>query len=253
MRPTYFTAAGVCVTLLCMVVTGVTPQKDDNARRPGAAFVRTDSPQRGDRPESTRSHSSMDERILGPLLRAGYTLNEESLINALTRNDDVMVQSGAAYALGRLPKTERIVQALTSVVTESREGLSPSARDGREVVANHAIRSLIGLRDSRWVPVAVNRLPNVGYTAAQLELAGLLAQVGRYEGWKVVTLKATDEKYTEAALEQVDKFKQMRDPAGRRKNLADELDKLLPQASERSRGLIMKKINQLKAKRDDRP
>lgn len=253
MRPRFFTAAGVCITLLCLVVTGVTPQKDDDVRRPGAAFGSTDSPQRGDRPESTRSQNGMDERILGPLLRAGYALNEESLLNALTQSDDLMVQAGAAYALGRLPKTERIVRALTSVVTENREGLSPSARDGREVVANHAIRSLIRLRDSKWVPAAVNHLPKVGYTAAQLELAGLLAQVGRYEGWDVVTSKVTDEKYTGAALEQVDKFKQMRDSSGRRKNLAEELNNVLPRASERSRGLIMKKINQLRADREGRP
>jgi hypothetical protein len=64
----------------------------------------------------------------------------------------------------------------------------------------------------------------------------------------VVTSKVTDERYTEVALDQVDNFKGMRGRSGERKNLAEDLRKLLPRSSERSRRLILKKINQLKAK-----
>lgn len=244
----YFTAVAACISLLCLVVVGMTPGiGDDN---PGAAADpgRADSPQRGDSPRSADGRNEMDERILGPLFRAGYRLEEESLLQALTRNDDVLVRAGAAYALGRLPRTGRIVETLLAVVTEGREGLSPSARDAQEVVVNRAIASLIRFGDDRWVSAAANRLPEVKYAAAQLERAGLLAKAGRFEGWQVVMSKVTDEKYTEVALEQVDHFKQMRGRSGERRNLAEDLRKALPRSSERSRRLILKKINQLKAK-----
>ncbi len=176
-----------------------------------------------------------DERLVVPLVNAGILLNPESLIQAL-QNEELIIASRAALALSRFPKHREIVEALRF-----------ASQDKRELVAISAIRSLMTFNESDWIPSAISRLPSMHDRVAQIQLAGLLAQMGHAEGWPIVISAVSDEKMALVAIENVAYFDKLNDQSGRSIDVAMELNMLLTTVSGPVREQIERKLAQLKA------
>jgi hypothetical protein len=175
-----------------------------------------------------------DERLVAPLVNAGISLDQESLIQAL-QNDKSIVASRAALALSRFPKHQKIVEALNL-----------ASQDKREFVATSAIRSLMAFNENNWVPNAISRLPIMEDRVARIQLAGLLARVGHAEGWPIVISAVSDEKMAGVALENVTYFDKLNDQSGMSIDVVTELNRLLTTGSELIRKQIERKLMQLK-------
>jgi hypothetical protein len=175
----------------------------------------------------------MEERLTAPLIHAGIAINAESLTEAL-KNEDLLIASRAALLLPRFPKTKSMVQALNSAIS-----------DDREVVAVTAARSLLKLNEVGWAPIAVERLPKLQDQVAQIQLAGLLAQAGHTEGWRIVKSSIVDERFTLVALENVEFFDKKMGPDKKPIRVNLELSKLLNVAPQSTRKQIEEKITQL--------
>jgi hypothetical protein len=121
-------------------------------------------------------------RLTAPLVRAGIALDDEAaLIGVLQRKDDPRLATGAAYVLGKLPRTDTSVRELT---------VAASSED--EILMNYAIRSLLQLGDTNWVDAARARFPTVKDGLQRLELAGELARGGAFDGWDLITSAITE-------------------------------------------------------------
>jgi hypothetical protein len=175
-----------------------------------------------------------DERLVAPLVNAGISLNPTSLIQAL-QNEEIIIASRAALALSRFPKHQEIVEALNL-----------ASQDKRETVAISAIRSLIKVNENGWVPSAMERLPIMRDRVVQIQLAGLLAQIGHADGWPIVISAVSDEKMALVALEHVAYFDRLKDQSGRSIDVAAELNMLLVRAPDPIRKQIEEKLAHLK-------
>jgi len=211
MKMTSLLLVGICLTMACLISVGVSGQ----TQLPG--------PPRED-----------DERLVAPLVNAGVSLNPTSLIQAL-QNEETIIASRAALALSRFPKHQEIVEALNL-----------ASQDEREIVAISAIRSLIKVNENGWAPSAMKRLPIMRDPVVQIQLAGLLAQIGHADGWSIVISAVSDEKMTLVALENVAYFDKLKDQSGRPIDVAAELNMLLARAPDLVRKQIEEKLVHLK-------
>ena len=108
---------------------------------------------------------------------AGYQpADQTALIRALL-DANSSVASAAATLLARFPAT-----------TESITALNAAAGDPDEVRALAALTTLQFLGAKGWEPDALVRLANMKAGYKQITLAGILARVGRGEGWHFVRL-----------------------------------------------------------------
>src|SRR5262245_35374508 len=170
---------GICLFMACFITVGICGQ----TQLPGP-------PREG------------DERLVAPLVNAGISLNPASLIQAL-QNEETIMASRAALALSRFPKHQEIVEALNL-----------ASQDKRELVVISAVSSLIKVNERGWAQIATKRLPIMRDPVAQIQLAGLLAEIGHAEGWPIVISAVSDEKMALVALEYVAYFNKLSDQSG---------------------------------------
>ncbi|MFI5176767.1 MAG: hypothetical protein ACHQKY_18050 [Terriglobia bacterium] len=176
------------------------------------------------------------ERIAAPLVNAGITINEPSLIKALS-NEDKRIATSAASVLSTFPKTKSIVRALNSVV-----------KDEDEILAVTVMSSLLTMKETGWVTAGVKRLPSMHDPVERIQLAGLLAQAGNTEGWPIIVSSIEDGKYSMTALDNVSYFDGKKLQNGAYISVVDELERLQITAPASSRELIQAKLKQLKSK-----
>ncbi len=173
-------------------------------------------------------------RLTGPLVRAGIRLDDEAaLIRTLQSPDEPRLAWCAAYALGKLPKSETIIRELN---------VAAQAKD--ELLMIFAVRSLLKLDDRQWVGAAAARLPNVKKETLRLNLADQLAQAGSYDGWEMIEAAIVNGSVSEqeAALFAVESFQGMKDSAGKPIDLVQRLDSMMVRAPEANRTAIFVKI-----------
>ncbi len=183
-----------------------------------------------------------EERMLGPLKRAGVDLDDEAaLIRALHRTGDLGMPCSAAYALGKLPKTPAVLSELNA-----------AALSEDEILMNYAIRSLLKHGDREWVDGAVARLPNVREDRQRLHLAGELARVGRFDGWDMIAAAIVTGHLwqRETALLEVGNFRGMKDASGKQIDLLATLDELAMRAPESARSDIFRAIVRIGVEND---
>jgi hypothetical protein len=175
-------------------------------------------------------------RVTAPLAQAGIALDDEAaLIRALQRSDNPRLASSAAYALGRLPRTELSVRELT---------VATLAED--EILMNYSIRALLRLGDTQWVNIAKGRLRNIKNSVQRLELAGELAQGGVFDGWDLVASAVTngDFGHRDIGLRIAGSFRQMKDASGK-PVLIEKLDEMRIGAPQPVRDALLAKIIEL--------
>lgn len=128
-----------------------------------------------------------DRAMALELRDAGYDLDEASLITALLRHPrtdsaDASIPVWAAAFLGRLPRNERIVDALRT-----------ASSDPLYAIALAAMRSLHRLGDTQWHDLARQRLAAAGNHVEELRVAILLAEARHADGWPVLVKALTED------------------------------------------------------------
>lgn len=119
----------------------------------------------------TDQASPLDTQGMKKLTDKGIRLDDEWALIQCVKSRDSGLAPLAAYALAKLPKSETIVTTLRE-----------AANGEQEVLIIYAIRSLLKFGDTMWVGPALGRLDSMSIPHMQVQLAGLLAEAGHYEG-----------------------------------------------------------------------
>jgi hypothetical protein len=181
--------------------------------------------------------SEWDINLLAPLAVAGVKVDDEAaLISALHRADVPGIAVAAAYALGKLPRSEAIVSELNA-----------AALSKDEFLMTYSIRSLLKFGDRQWVDSAAVRFPGLKRPLLRLELAWELAAGGRYDGWEIVqdAIVNGDRTLQITALSRITAFQGMKDASGKPVNLVVKLDELMQKVPPERRLPIFQTINQI--------
>ena len=138
------------------------------------------------------------------LADAGYEYTEPSMILAL-EDGNSSVRSSAVLALRRLPASRTGIDALKQTV-----------RHGELILARVAALTLVELRATGWEDDAAARFEQASglkESVAKLEMAGVLAQAGRSDGWEYVRETIATSTIV-SAVAQVARFHGLRDAEG---------------------------------------
>ncbi len=196
------------------------------------------------------------------LVERGVELTETALIDAMLRKSD----SFATMMLATLPKTANSVSALRIALS------APAASDpdapGWGTTVTGAAWALGQLGETGWEDIAIAQLPRLRDPIDRMNLAKVLANAGRADGWPIVrdALKNSDPGAVSVALTSVEYFDQLKDPSsgGQPIDLVAELTKLAEAASdvgtdrtirgkpvwEPARTQLQKKIAETKARKE---
>lgn len=176
-----------------------------------------------------------DDRVLSVLRGRGIDLTSESQLLEALSSSNVRVASAAAYALSRVPKTERSIHALSQAVDAE-----------NRVVAFYAAQALSELGDTSWINVAVRDLSSTQDPVAGLLMAGLLAKVGNYQGWYLIDKYLMVKPYNTVALEQAPFFAKMGRSDRGAVNVLTVLTQLLTVVDESERPFVEEALTRAK-------
>jgi hypothetical protein len=172
---------------------------------------------------------SNEDRWLDPLRKANISLTDPAALIRLLKGPDLHLASNAAYALGKLPKTKEAVDELTSAVRTEPPPGTPRYKEGSfDALAVSAAMALAQLNDKDWIPVGRARLASIKDRNSMIQMSGVLASQGCYDGWRIVHEYLTIVPFNHTSILAVPKFVGMKNADGTEFDVAAELERLIP-------------------------
>jgi hypothetical protein len=186
---------------------------------------------------NAQDRDNLEINLLGRLISLGIALdNPAALISTLQGADGDLA----------FPKSEASVNALTAVIRDMPSNVRPSASGLWDLAAVQAARTLGGLHEKDWIPIARGRLPRIKDVGVRIDMSAALASAGCYDGWPTIyenLLLRYD------ALISVPSFVGMKHPDGSEVDLEPLLAGLIPSMREDLRKHASAVVSEIRKKK----